>query len=122
MLARCRNRNHPQWGDYGGRGIAICGEWLHDFATFLRDMGEKPSGLTLERRDNDLGYSKANCYWADRFAQNQNRRRKGPQKLNAAQVLQIRADLRPYPLIAAQFDISVSHVCRIKKRRQWAHV
>lgn len=62
---------------YGGRGIKICTRWLEadgrGFWNFLADMGEKPIGSTLDRRDNDLGYSKENCKWATKFEQDTNR-------------------------------------------------
>lgn len=63
MIQRCTNPNHPHYDNYGGRGIKICDRWLRSFENFLADMGERPKGLTLERKDNSLGYSKSNCKW-----------------------------------------------------------
>ena len=71
MRARCRNPAHPNYARYGGRGIAVCSRW-QVFQNFLEDMGEPPQGLTLERRDNDLGYSKDNCCWATQEDQKSN--------------------------------------------------
>lgn len=74
MLARCTNPNEPSYKNYGGRGIAVTPRW-HHFKNFVADMGPKPHGkLTLERRNNDLGYSKKNCIWASRTEQALNRR------------------------------------------------
>jgi hypothetical protein len=73
MKSRCDNPNLPQWSDYGGRGITYCDEWK-SFEGFLRDMGEPPSGTTLDRIDNEQGYSRANCRWADRVTQRLNQR------------------------------------------------
>lgn len=73
MLQRTTNPSCKEYRLYGARGIIADPRWL-DFQVFYTDMGE-PNGLTLERRDNNKGYSKENCYWADRFQQNQNTRR-----------------------------------------------
>ena len=73
MKKRCQNKNSKAFKDYGGRGIDVCPQW-EDFKTFYRDMGDRPEGTTLERKNNDLGYSKANCIWATRKEQVRNRR------------------------------------------------
>jgi hypothetical protein len=73
MVRRCVNPEDSAWEYYGGRGITVCDRWL-SFENFLADMGEMPDSLTLDRRDNEAGYDKANCYWATRKEQAQNRR------------------------------------------------
>lgn len=59
--------------DYGARGIDVCSRWL-SFEPFLADMGICPPTLTLERVNNERGYSKSNCVWADRKTQANNKR------------------------------------------------
>jgi len=72
MKARCSNPKNKFYKRYGGRGISVSERW-EDFSAFLADMGERPKGLTLERIDNNNGYSKQNCMWATNTQQARNR-------------------------------------------------
>lgn len=74
MRERCLNPNHRFYYSYGGRGITICKRW-DKFENFYSDMGNRPSGnYSLDRRDNNKGYSPSNCYWATKLEQGNNRR------------------------------------------------
>lgn len=75
MVQRCYNRNDKAYKDYGARGIAISPEWL-DVDTFIKDMASSyQPGLSVERIDNNKGYGKDNCKWADQYEQANNTRR-----------------------------------------------
>lgn len=74
MVKRCTNPKSIAWPYYGGRGITVDERWK-DFAEFLKDMGERPANLTIDRINNDDGYYKGNCRWATRLQQVHNRRK-----------------------------------------------
>lgn len=74
MIQRCSNPKTPGFHHYGGRGITVTKRW-RSFANFLFDMGIRPPGKSLERKNNDRGYSRANCVWATQAEQMQNTRR-----------------------------------------------
>jgi len=73
MIQRCNNPHNRAYKHYGSRGITVCKTWLK-FENFLSDMGECPSGLTLDRINNNGNYNKKNCRWTTRKTQARNRR------------------------------------------------
>jgi hypothetical protein len=75
MKKRCSLPSRHDFANYGGRGITVCAEWLASFANFIRDMGPKPEGLTLDRVDTNGNYEPGNCRWATRSVQQLNRRK-----------------------------------------------
>jgi len=74
---RCTNKNHKQYKDYGGRGISVCERWKDSFVNFVQDMGRRPEGKTIHRKDNDGNYEPRNCVWATDLEQAQGRRKRG---------------------------------------------
>jgi hypothetical protein len=73
IKCRCTCPSATDYSRYGARGIAVCPEWSSSFEAFYCDMGPRPTQKhTLERKNNDKGYSKENCCWATRTAQMRN--------------------------------------------------
>ena len=71
---RCLCPTDQAYPRYGGRGVGLCKEWTESFEAFYRDMGPRPAGKTVDRIDNNKGYSKENCRWVDWKTQSRNKR------------------------------------------------
>ncbi len=124
MKQRCTNSNHPSYPDYGGRGIAICEDWLDHPATFIEwslANGWR-RGLTIDRRNNDGNYDPNNCRFVVRVVQNRNNRHV---KLTVDQVLSIKQQISQgvaNSAIASQHDISHQAINKIRIGENWADV
>jgi hypothetical protein len=84
MIARCYRPRHESYCRYGARGIRVCHRWRKSFLSFYLDMGPRPAGMygkyaaySIERKNNDLGYSPDNCVWATRLDQMKTCRKPG---------------------------------------------
>lgn len=78
MLDRCYNKNSKQFNDYGGRGIIVCEDWLDikNFVDWVENKSNWEEGLTLDRIDNDKGYSPDNCTFSTKTIQSINQRKR----------------------------------------------
>lgn len=74
MRYRCLSESCKEYKHYGGRGIAVCEAWANSFEAFLKDMGPRPKGASIERLNNDGNYEPSNCKWADKAEQSRNKR------------------------------------------------
>lgn len=106
---RCNSPNGRQYKDYGGRGITVCERW-EKFENFLEDMGKSPPFTSIERIDNNKGYSKDNCKWATGLEQVANRRCTVWVELNGIR--------KPVFRWAAEFGIS-GHTAWSRLKRGW---
>lgn len=74
MKNRCLNPKCNGFENYGARGITICKDWIESFQRFKSDMGERPEGTQLDRRDVNGPYCKSNCKWSTRLENSNNKR------------------------------------------------
>lgn len=106
MRRRCLYDKHPAFNHYGGRGITVCESWAL-FENFLADMGERPPRMTLDRKDPDGHYTKANCRWANSKTQASNRRNSVSSPGLACLIGRMRADGVRMEIIAKRTNVAV---------------
>ena len=119
MRSRCYNRGDPAYARYGGRGILVSDSWNASVLTFLSDMGARPPGTSLDRVNNELGYSKENCRWATHAQQGQNTRR-AKLSLWTARVFRVGNEMGlPYSFLARCSGTTKSAIASAVTSRTW---
>jgi len=115
-MSRCYKPCAVGYKDYGGRGIQVHEPW-HDAGNFIRDIlaeiGERPEGQSLDRKDNDDNYRPGNVQWSTRVEQ---ARTKRTTKLSDADIMEIKRRHTGGEMqkdIAAHFGVSRGHISAI---------
>lgn len=84
MLRRCYNQQCREYYRYGGCGITVCDAWRGSYPAFLKDMGRRPAGKSLDRIDPYGNYGPSNCRWATYKEQANNKRKILPWRVSVA--------------------------------------
>ena len=120
MMSRCNNTNVPEYKHYGRRGITVSPEW-RNIKNFLDDMYPSyESHLTLDRINNNAGYSRENCRWATNAEQGQNTR---TTRLSVSLAKEIREKYSTgtisLSLLATEYNVGKTTIFSVIKRRTW---
>lgn len=115
MRQRCASKG----GIYAS--ITCCERWAA-FEQFLKDMGERPAGMTLDRIDSKGNYEPTNCRWATREEQSRNRSIVKITVEIAAAIKGVAADGESAAVVAARFGVRTGAVNDIWAGRRWISV
>lgn len=118
MMRRCYNQTDSAYKNYGARGIGVCDRW-HDVKNFVVDMGARPPGYSIDRIDNDKGYSLENCRWANASVQVRNRRFSKMTDEKAGEMRARRAEGVKRKALAKEFGVSEATVKKVLSGAYW---
>lgn len=121
MKARCHRPNAQGYYKYGARGITVCQEWRDSYEAFLRDMGRRPSPKhSIDRIDNNQGYSPQNCRWATATQQMCNTRATKLSEEKAREIRERRAATgESYAKIGADYGVGHTAIWAVVTNRKW---
>ena len=119
MKARCYSPYSTSYNRYGARGVTVCQEWLDSYDAFVRDMGNRPQGLQIDRIDNEKGYCKENCRWVTPAENSRNRR---DTKLTHEKVSEIRRSVMSVAELAKRYDVGIDTINKVRKGKSWVAI
>lgn len=122
MIQRCTNPKREKYARYGGRGITVCRRWMDSFENFLADMGERPTGTTIDRIDNDGNYEPDNCRWSSPREQSINSSKTKLSEQQVREIQNLAASGESQRDIARRFGVTDGHVNNIIAHRAWRDV
>jgi hypothetical protein len=119
MMRRCYSPSDRAYKNYGARGISVCDRW-HDILNFIEDMGERPEGHSIDRIDNNSGYSKENCRWATDTTQSRNRRYAKLNEQKASEIRSLRDLGAKRKELAEKFGVSLATIKKVLSGVYWS--
>lgn len=120
MKARCYDRGHISYKNYGGRGIKVCDRWRKSFIAFLGDMGKRPfPKAQIDRRDNDGDYKSDNCRWSSCTVNVRNSRSAKLTIEKAREIRKIRLKGIPCKKLAEIFNVSIHTIYNVIYNKTW---
>lgn len=118
MMSRCYRKNHMHYNRYGGSGIITCPEWLNS-KTFYKWAIENgyQENLTIDRIDNNKGYTPENCRWVSSLTNARNKKR----NIDEAIAKQIQAEpwMAPLNKLCEKYGLKRSTLKSIKYKQNW---
>lgn len=122
IIKRCTNPRANAYQAYGGRGIAVCERWRNSFESFLTDMGECPSNMSIDRIDVNGNYEPENCRWATQAEQCQNKRCSKLTAIRALEVMGRYEHGESVSSIALRLGVGRHIVSDVVNGRSWGNI